>query len=101
MQHQQPHSTSQALAPVRELTAEELELVAGGVSREIAYVAISTWAGGVTGFAIGSVVPGWGNLAGAIGGGLIGLGTGVGFILSSPAGTQPSRTDGHRSTSGS
>jgi len=90
--HDIQHSTpAVAAAPIRELTAEELDLVAGGnKKRQVAYLAISTWTTGVAGFAIGSTVPGIGNVVGAIGGGLLGLGIGVGFMLSSPTGTSTS-----------
>jgi len=90
-----PQYSTAAAAPIRELTAEELDLVAGGnKKREIAYLAISTWTSGVAGFAIGSTVPGIGNVVGAIGGGLLGLGIGVGFMLSSPTGTSSGSTAG-------
>ena len=73
---------------MRELNEVEIAAVGGaGLGGDIAMGLAIGWASTVAGFAVGSIVPGVGNLAGAAAGFVIGSAAGIGLALarSSPA----------------
>lgn len=67
---------------MRDLTHSEVEQIGGGsLAGDIMMTLAAGWAGTVAGFGVGMVVPGPGNLAGALTGFAIGSLVGIGYAL--------------------
>ena len=91
---------------MRELSKSEVTDVAGAaIGPDIAFIVATGWAGTVVGVAVGDIVPGPGNIAGAAAGFVIGVLIGVGALLATgagaPAGAAPSSPAPDKNNGGS